>query len=73
EVEPADVLQVTIGDAERIGGGRAVKFPVRVELSKDAPKMSRLGNAQGDAGRVVIDTTHPVASKIALQVKFAVE
>jgi hypothetical protein len=44
-----------------------------VELLKDAPKMNRQGTAQGKAGKLVLNTTHPTTSKIEFELRFAVQ
>jgi hypothetical protein len=73
DVDPADVLQVSVGDPTPLGDGRAIKFPVQVTIPKGAPAMNRLGNQQGKAATFVLETTHPISKRLPVTVRFAVE
>lgn len=72
-LDPPDVLQVSIGDPAALADGKAIKFPIKFTIPKGAPAMNRLGNQQGKAGKLVLETTHPVSKQLPITVRFAVE
>ena len=69
--DPAD-LQVTIGESRKLNDTLA-HVPVEIEVPAGTPPMVRLDTAQGEAGRVVLKTTHPKIPELVLGVRFAVE
>ena len=78
EVDPADVLQVTIDTANpsSINEGAVLLYPMTITIPPNSRAISRLGGKEGTGprfGKIVIDTTHPQAEKVLLLVKFAVE
>jgi hypothetical protein len=72
EVDPP-LLKVTLGEGMPVGDGRAIKHSLSVELPDDAPPMNRLGNAQGKAGLLVIETSHPTVTRLPIKIRFAVQ
>jgi hypothetical protein len=72
-VDPPEALRASLGERSQLGGGKISLFPLSVELVPNAPVLNRLGSSQAEAGKVVIDTTHPQVAKIELSVRFATE
>jgi hypothetical protein len=70
-VDPQE-LKVTIGEPKKITG-TLVHFPVEIQVPAGTRPMVRLGTAQGEEGRVVLKTTHPIIKELMLGVRFAVE
>jgi hypothetical protein len=74
EVDPKNALQVSLSERPTpVANGNTMMHTLNVELLKDAPPMSRVGNAQGPEGLIMIETTHPTAKRIPIRVRFAVE
>lgn len=73
EVDPADVLQASLGEAQQINDGAVFMYPLEVEIAPHARLVDRLGSEQTKLGRIVIGTTHPTAATVPIYVKFAVE
>lgn len=73
EVDPAGVLQVSLGEGVPIADGKAIKFPLTITVPKDSAPRHQLGDARGKTGKVVIETTHPTAKQIPIHVRFAIE
>ncbi|MBP86149.1 MAG: hypothetical protein CMJ64_05455 [Planctomycetaceae bacterium] len=71
-IEPKECLTASLGEPKALGDNITL-HPLTVSVPKGAPAIARLGNEQGDAGQVVIKTTHPTAKKLILSVRFAVE
>lgn len=69
--DPAE-LKVAIG-APRVLSDVLVHYPVDVEVPAGTRPMVRLGTAQGEEGRIVLNTTHPNIKELVLGVRFAVE
>jgi hypothetical protein len=70
-VEPAEALHVEVGQPS--SDANVITIPVTVEVRKDAAPVSRLGNADSKAGKIVLKTTHPELEKIEIEVRFAVQ
>jgi hypothetical protein len=47
--------------------------PIEIEVPAGTRPMVRLGTAQGEAGRIVLKTTHPKIPELVVGVRFAVE
>jgi hypothetical protein len=73
EVDPQDVLSVKLGEARKINEGVVYMYPLQIEIPTGSRLVNRLGTDQAKMGRIVIETTHPTAKTIPIQVKFAVE
>jgi len=65
-------LRVTIGTPRKLSETLA-HVPVEIEVPAGTRPMVRLDTAQGEAGRVVLKTTHPKIPELDLGVRFAVE
>lgn len=65
-------LKATIGDPKRLKEG-LFSVPVNVEIPVGTRPMVRTDTAQGDAGRIVLHTTHPLVKELVLSVRFSVE
>jgi hypothetical protein len=70
-VDPPE-LKVTIGEPNRLNPS-LLRVPVEIEVPSGTRPMVRLGTAQGEEGRIVLNTTHPKMKELALGVRFAVE
>ena len=79
EVDPADVLQVTLDTANpsRINDGAVLLYPLLVEIPAGSRVVNRLGGAvdgvETRLGRIVIETDHPETRQVLIYVRFAVE
>lgn len=65
-------LQATIGEPKKLRDG-LVSFPLKVEIPAGTRSMVRTDTAQGEAGRIVLRTTHPNVKELVLSVRFSVE
>jgi hypothetical protein len=72
-IDPDDVLTATIGERISINKGAAFMYPVTIEVKPGSRAINRLGVKSGDAGRIMINTTHPQAKQVQLLVQFAVD
>lgn len=77
DLGPVDVdpqcLQVTLGEAEPLPGGRMVRVPLSVRIPPGTHPINRLGTDQAPLGEIVVHTNHPRAREIRLLVRFVVE
>jgi len=71
DIEPADVLQASVGPRIDSGDG-PVLYPLTVEIPKGARLVNRLGLDLEKNGKILIETTHPQVKQIVLYVRFAV-
>ncbi len=65
-------LKVTIGKPQKLKE-ELVQLPLEIEISPGLRPMVRLDTAQGEAGRIVISTTHPKIKELSLGVQFVIE
>jgi hypothetical protein len=70
-VDPPE-LKVTIGEPKRLNDV-LMHVPVEIEVPPGTRPMVRLDTAQGEAARIVLNTTHPKIEELVLGVRFAVE
>jgi len=70
-VDPPE-LKVTIGEPKQLRE-TLLHVPVEIEVPAGTRPMVRLDTAQGEAGRVVLKTTHPKINELQLGVRFSVE
>lgn len=70
-VDPPE-LKVTIGEPKKLKE-TLVHVPVEIEVPAGTRPMVRLGTDQGEAGRIVLSTTHPKIKELAIGVRFTVE
>jgi len=70
-IEPPE-LTVTIGEPKQLKA-TLLHVPVEIEVPAGTRPMVHLDTVQGDAGRVVLSTTHPKIKELVLGVRFAVE
>lgn len=73
EVDPQDVLSVKLDEARKINDGAVYMYPLQIEIPPGSRLVNRLGTNQAKMGKIVIETTHPTAKTVPIQVKFAVE
>jgi hypothetical protein len=71
-VDPSECLTAVLGEPKALGENITM-HPLTLTVPKGAPSMVRLGNDQGEAGQVIIKTTHPTSKEVVLLVRFAVE
>ncbi len=70
-VDPSE-LKVSMGEPKRLRAN-LVHIPVDIEVPAGTRPMARMATSQGDAGKVVLQTTHPDMKEISFGVRFAVE
>jgi Protein of unknown function (DUF1573) len=70
-VDPPE-LKVMIGEPKRLKEA-LLHVPIEIEVPAGTRPMVRMNTAQGEAGRIVLNTTHPEIKELALGVRFAVE
>jgi hypothetical protein len=74
EVQSCDPpeLKVKIGEARKLKDA-LVHVPLEIEIPPGTRPMVRTETAQGEAGRIVLATTHAKIKELALSVRFSVE
>jgi len=72
EVTPAGVLAASLGEPRQVNKGAVYMHLLTVEVPKDARTVNCLGSKQGEMGKVLIETTHPITKELPVYVKFAV-
>jgi hypothetical protein len=72
QVDPEDVLEVSLGDAQSINDGAVYMRKLSIRVREDARPINRLGAGESEYGKIVIETTHPDAKIIPIYVKFSV-
>jgi hypothetical protein len=70
--EDPSELNATIGEPKQLKE-TLVHVPVEIEVPAGTPPMVRLDTVQGDAGRIVIESSHPTIKELVLGVRFSVE
>lgn len=73
DVDPADVLNASLGEAQEINAGAVRLYPLEIEVRPGSRLVNRMGSEQAKFGKIVIESTHPTVKKIPIKVKFAVE
>jgi hypothetical protein len=73
EVTPPNALQVEIGAGTPISDGKALKIPLTVSVPKTAPVQTHMGDARGEMGKIMLETTHPTIKQVPISVRFVVE
>lgn len=73
EVDPDDVLAVTVGEPTEINNGAVFMYPVKIAVRQNSRPVDRLGSEKGKYGRITLETTHPYAKVIHMYVRFAVQ
>ncbi len=70
EKDPAE-LEIEFGELKRLGPERAM-VPLTVRVPQGLPPAIRNGTGQGEAGRVVLKTNHPLNSEISFGVRYLI-
>jgi Protein of unknown function (DUF1573) len=70
-VDPPE-MKVTLGEPKKLKEG-LVQVPVEIEIPLGTRPMVRLDTSQGEAGKILLSTTHPKIKELAIGVHFAVE
>ncbi len=65
-------LSVTVGEPKKLKDD-LFSVPLKVEVPVGTRPMVRTDTAQGEAGRIVLNTTHPKVKELVLGVRFSVE
>jgi hypothetical protein len=73
KVDPADVLQATIGELTRGSTGKIDMYDLKIEVPKNSPLTNRSGTAGAPAGTITIESDHPDTPRLTLSVEFAIE
>jgi hypothetical protein len=68
-----EAMQVSLGEPQAVSGSDAVKVPLIVEVPPGTHPVSRLSSGQGGYGEIVLRSNLDRASRMRLQVRFAVE
>jgi hypothetical protein len=69
--DPPELL-ATVGEPKKLKNG-LFSVPLKVEIPIGTRPMIRTDTAQGEAGRIVLKTTHPKVKELVLGVRFMVE
>jgi hypothetical protein len=75
ETFPAGVLRASLGERTEVKLDAVYKQKLTLEIPAGSPTVDHLGTTSGEAGRlgrVVIETTHPVTTRVVVHVQFAV-
>jgi hypothetical protein len=74
EIAPSDPpeLIATVGEPKKLSD-ELFSVPLTVEIPIGTRPMIRTDTAQGEAGRIVLKTTHPKVKELVLGVRFSVE
>ena len=72
-VDPAEILQVHVGDRSELSNGLVHKYPLTIEIQEGSRATSRLGGKAAPMGEFHILTTHPQTKVIPVYVRFAVQ
>ncbi len=73
EIDPADVLKASLGEAREINAGVVRMYPLEIKVPPGSRLVNRLGSDQAKFGKIVLESTHPTVKEIPINVKFAVE
>jgi hypothetical protein len=73
EVDPENVLRVTLAEPTEVNGGRAMVHLLTVEVPPGTPPINRIVSELNKPGRILIDTTHPDVKQLRISVSFAVQ
>ncbi len=71
EKDPEE-LEIEIGEPKQLGPERAM-VPLIVRVPKGLPPAIRNGTGQGEAGRVVLKTGHPLNPEISFGVRYVIK
>ena len=70
KAEPSN-LRVQVGQPDT-SNERVRIYPITVEVPADAPPINRMGDAEGQFGRILLDTTHPAVKQLEVRVLYVV-
>ncbi len=71
-VDPADTLEVTIGEPQPLPSGRSIKYTIRFRVPPGAPRTERTGSGSKLA-KVILSSTHPTTKEIRIFVRLSVK
>lgn len=70
--DPEGILEVVVGERIPLENKAVAIFPLDISIRKDAKPISRIGLQGRPAGKIELETTHPIVKKIPIEVRFAV-
>jgi len=68
EVEPSE-LEIEVGEANHLASG-TTHVPLTVRIPKGLPPAIRNGSGQGEAGKVLLKTNHPLSPELKFEVRY---
>jgi hypothetical protein len=71
EVSPAEAIEATLG--KPINQGKTVLYPLQLEIIPGDKPIDLTGKAEGDYGKVWIESDNPKVPKMLIVVKFAID
>lgn len=73
KVEPAEYIRVKLGEVKSLRDGAVLQYPLEIDIPPGSRALDRMGGEQGELGKIILQTTHPVAKEVRIFVQFAVE
>ena len=73
KITPSSYLQAEFGEVRKLSKGAVHMHTLKIRVPPGLEPINRLGANKTEPGKVVIETTHPVAKQIEIAVNFAVE
>ena len=73
EVNPSDVLKVTLGEKVPLKDGALYRQPLEITIAPGTRTANYISTKASEQGLVVLETTHPNVKQIPIHVRFAVE
>lgn len=68
-----ELLHVELGPMKPLNQGAVLQAPLSIEIPPGTPTANFLGTKTGETGRIEILTGHPLAPRLEIKVRFAVE
>jgi hypothetical protein len=72
EIYP-DLLQVTLGEASHLEGGKVTVTPLTIRVPEGSPAANHMGPKEEQFGRIVLETNSPEVPQLRILVRFAVQ
>ena len=72
-IDPAEGLEVEVGDPRPLKSGAITQFPLVVRVPRNAPLANHRGTEQAPAGSILVETTHPRIKRMQIWLRYAVE
>lgn len=68
-----ELLQVELGPVKPVNDGAVLQAPLTIEIPPGSPTANFLGTKTGKLGRIEVLTGHPLAPRLEIRVRFAIE